>query len=299
MGEMKEPNFFIVGAAKCGTTSLFNYMRQHPDLYFPLIKEPAHFVRDDSSYDRYADFDRYRSLFKKAGNAKAIGEASTGYLFYEKAAGLIHDKFPSAKIIIVLRNPVDMAFSYWRYNQAVGEESSAFEYVISDEGIKYRRSKEFKDKCSQWWGSYAYMDRGFYFEQVKRYFDVFGRDNVRVYIFERFIKDPKVVCSDIFEFLGIDSDFIPDYGKAHNEAGGIRSKLFKKMIYAKYPLLRAVLPTAIKVKIRAMLLFLNSVKEEKKEMPVSARQRLERFFSLDIKKLEGLLGEEIEEWRAK
>ncbi len=298
MDKIKEPNFFIVGAAKCGTTSLYNYIGQHPEVYFSPIKEPAYFVRG-LSYDRYSDFEFYLSLFKKAGNAKVIGEASTGYLFDEDAAGLIHDKFPSAKIIIILRNPPDMVFSFWCYQRVRSDESSTFEDLISDTGIEYRRSEAFKKNCNEWWANYAYMDRGLYYEQVKRYFDVFGRDNVKVYIFERLIKYPKAVCSDIFKFLGVDPDFLPDYRKVYNETGKIRSKLLKKMIYSRYPWLRALLPTFTRAKIRAKVSSWNMVKAKKKEMPASAREYLERFFSSDIKKLEGLLGEKIKEWRSK
>lgn len=299
MNKVKEPNFFIVGAAKSGTTSLYNYIGQHPDLYFSPIKEPAHFVRN-LPYERYSDIGSYLSLFKKAGNAKAIGEASTGYLFDKDAASLIHDKFPSAKIIIILRNPSEMVFSFWRYEQACGDESSTFEYVISDAGIKDRRSDAFKKSCrDSWWADYVYMDRGLYFEQVRRYVDVFGRDNLRVYIFERLIKDPKLVCSDIFKFLGIDSGFVPDYSKVYNKTGRVRSKFFRKIIERKYPLLRALLPTCIKSMVRSNVSSWNIGKAEKKEMSVSAREYLENFFSSDIKNLEKLMGEEIKEWESK
>ena len=186
MGRVKEPNFFIVGAAKCGTTSLVHYLKQHPEVYFSPVKEPAHFIKDAPSEYAYPEFERYLSLFKKAGDAKAIGEASTGYLFDEGAAVRIYNKFPSAKIIIILRNPSEMVFSFWRYEQVCGYEDKTFEYVISEEGRRYRNSKEFKDECRKWWANYAYMDRGLYFEQVKRYVDVFGRDKVKIYIFAEY-----------------------------------------------------------------------------------------------------------------
>ncbi len=116
----KLPNFFIVGAAKSGTTSLVHYIEQHPDIYMSAVKEPFYYVSDHG----YEDFDEYAGLFSGAKNELRVGEASTGYLFDPCAAQKIKDEYRDAKIIICLRNPIDMAFSYWKYMQVNGSEDS-------------------------------------------------------------------------------------------------------------------------------------------------------------------------------
>src|SRR5687767_1010670 len=105
--EMHKPNFFIVGAPKCGTTSLYEYIRVHPEVFMPDRKEPAFFCSDFYKPRRMKE-EEYLSLFREAGSAKWIGEASTWYLYSDKAREGIKAFCPDARIIIMLRNPVDM-----------------------------------------------------------------------------------------------------------------------------------------------------------------------------------------------
>ncbi|MCR4288476.1 MAG: sulfotransferase, partial [Deltaproteobacteria bacterium] len=174
---IREPNFFIVGAAKCGTTSLADNLKQHPQIFISPRKEPFYFVKD--ARIGYKDFNEYMALFKNAGDAIAIGEASTGYLFEESAPYEIKKHFPDAKIIVILRNPVDMAYSHWRHMCVVGNEAKTFEEAISERERKYRKTENFKRKVVDWWATYLYLERALYYNQIKRYFDVFGRDRVR------------------------------------------------------------------------------------------------------------------------
>ncbi len=296
---VKGPNFFIVGAAKSGTTSLADNLRQHPQVFMSPLKEPAYFVKDEGNND----FDEYVSLFKDAGDAIAIGEATTGYLFDEDAPYAIKEHFPDAKIIIILRNPVDMAYSYWRYTRGIGgNESKSFEQAISANEIKYRNTEEFRRKAINWWGSYLYLERASYYGQVKRYLDVFGRDRVMVYIFEEFIKSHEVSYKDIFTFLGVDTDFTPDF-RVSNEGVELRSEFIKKLLLFNHPFLKRLLKRLMPVehwgKIKAFLSKINIKKGVRREMKPETRKRLEAFFREDIRMLEGLLGREIQAWKPK
>lgn len=141
---MTRPNFFIVGAPKCGTTSLYEYLRSHPQVFMPEKKEPEHFS-DDLDWrnvmlrHRVADRDDYLSLFDPApAHAAAVGEASTWYLFSEAAAGAIHDFNPEARIIIMLRDPVKMMYSlHGQFLKDCNEVIEDFAQAIAAEPASY------------------------------------------------------------------------------------------------------------------------------------------------------------------
>lgn len=290
--QSKLPNFFIVGAAKCGTSSLADYLRQHPSIYLPSIKEPFYFVSDIG----FSNYDDYLLLFRNSGEVFAVGEASTGYLFDEQAAFNIKSKYLTAKIIVVLRNPVDMAFSLWRYIKATDKEPKSFEEAISDHEREYRKSEHFKRSCVGWWANYLYLERALYYNQVKRYLDIFGKESVRVYIFERFIQKPEKICQDIFDFLGVGGDFVPDCTSIVNEGGEARFRFIKWISNRKYPLLSSTLPKYYRVKIQDMLRIFNMKRGKKVEMNTTTRRKVEQFFRDDIEKLESLLGYSIQDW---
>lgn len=287
---IREPNFFIVGAAKCGTTSLADNLKQHPQIFMSPHKEPNYFIKDVGYCGDYLE------LFRRAKNAIAIGEATVGYLFDEAAPFAIKKRFPEARIVIMLRNPPDMAFSLWRYMHITGDESKSFEIAISEHERNYRKSEEFRHKALVWWANYLYLDRALYYEQVKRYFDVFGRERVKVYIFEDFIKNQEAFYRDIFNFLGVDTDFTSNLTKS-NEGGELRSNLVKKVLLGRYPLLRKLMPLEYRARIRSFILHINIKKAGKKEMCHEIRKRLEVFFKEDIGKLENLLGYKISVWK--
>lgn len=288
---VKEPNFFIVGAAKCGTTSLANNLRQHPQIFMSPRKEPFYFVKDAG----YKDFNEYMALFKSAGDAKAIGEASTGYLFDEDAPSAIKKQFPDAKIIIMLRNPVDMAFSYWNYMHIIGNESKSFEEAVSELERNYRKTEDFRRTSLGWWASYLYLERALYYSQVKKYFDVFGKEKVRVYILEEFMNNQKGSYRSIFEFLGVDEDFTPDFKKS-NEGGELRSEFIKKLLLVKHPFLKRLMPVDYRAKIKDFFLNINIKKGNKPELNPETRKKLEAFFREDMDKLEDLLDRTIPAW---
>ncbi|MEZ4600791.1 MAG: sulfotransferase [Syntrophotaleaceae bacterium] len=290
----KKPNFFIVGAAKSGTTSMAYYLAQHPEIFISARKEPFFFIKDAGMNN----INEYYSLFKNSKKAKAIGEASTGYLFEKESAQLIKEFSPTAKVIIILRNPVDMAYSYWKYMSLIGNEEKSFEEAISHNERIFRNTEKFKRSSLRWWASYLYLERGLYYNQVRNYLEVFGRENVKIYIFEEFFSNLSYFCQDIFAFLGVNRGFSPDFKKL-NEGGEIRFKFLHKIRNRRYPLLKKFLPVAIRVKIQTTLLNLNIKKGKKESMQAETRSYLEEFYKDDIVNLEGLLGKEINFWKYK
>lgn len=204
------PNFFIAGSPKSGTTSLWEYVNQHPEIFMSNpIKEPMYFVwgEEDNEFDfadwKYTplachkDFNAYLSLFRGASKAKVVGEATPFYLAHPMAAEKIQRKFPKAKIVIVLRNPVDRAYSHFTYNKMRYLENS----------VSFRQALEVEQSLANPYYSIAYESTGRYFEQVKRFIDLFDRENVLVFTFEDLIDRPQEVCSTIFAFLEVDPSF--------------------------------------------------------------------------------------------
>src|SRR5262245_44057756 len=135
--EQKLPNFFIVGAPKAGTTSLYEYLRRHPQVYMSPVKEPNYFSYADTvAQNLYhkekgiEQWDEYVKLFEASNGAHAIGEASVSYLFYPEVPRRLNEKFPDARIIIVLRNPVDRAYSHYYMEHKLGYVRESFDDIV-------------------------------------------------------------------------------------------------------------------------------------------------------------------------
>lgn len=216
-----EPNFFIVGAAKAGTTSLYHYLRQHPDVFMPEgAKEPWHFCGlpdpAPSSADRYRDFSKYLELFAEAGSCKAIGEASVSYLTSPEAAERIYARYPDARIIIVLRNPADRVYSWYSFLCQYGVEPGlSLERALADEDRRIeiaaqRRDTWFVDECV------LYYHYGLIAHNIERFVRRFPKDQIHIVLFDDLKARPKETTQKVFEFLGVDASFAPSSFKVHN-----------------------------------------------------------------------------------
>ena len=203
------PNFFVVGAARCGTTSLWEYLRQHPDIFMPPVieqKEPAFFC--DLYGVEYWSF--YLTLFEAGQGKKRIGEASTPYLSSPESAGQIYSVLPNAKIIITLRNPVVRAYSLYKWMHANGyEKLSTFAEALAAETDWRKDDEEFKNNNGQYYYNFLYYESGLYYSQVKRYLTIFPQEQIHLIIFEEFIKAPLRHVQQVFRFLDVDPTFAP------------------------------------------------------------------------------------------
>lgn len=191
------PNFFIVGARKCATTSLYFYLKKIPGVYLPPVKELFYFapnaVQNDIN-DMIKDKKEYLELFKNAKGHIAIGEATPIYLWDPDAPKLIRQTVPYARIVMSLRDPIERAHSQYLHSiKYKGRKSSFYDAL--------RRSYKSQEKV--YGRSALYVELGMYYQQVKRYFDIFGREQVKVIIFEEFIRDPVKYVNEVLAFLGV------------------------------------------------------------------------------------------------
>jgi hypothetical protein len=203
----KKPNFFIVGAPKCGTTSLCKYLEQHPDIFISELKEPNYFSYDLATKRRRSrmSITEYLNLFRTA-NTKAIGEGSTQYLYSKVAAKEIHKFNPEAKIIIMLRNPADFLYSY--HNQCLltlAEDIKDFELALKAETDR-KKGLRIPQECTGEVNLY-YSEVAKFSEQVQRYLELFSKEHVYIIIFDDFKQDTAKIYRQLLRFLEVDETF--------------------------------------------------------------------------------------------
>jgi len=306
ISNIKKPdiNLFIVGAAKSGTTSLYEYLSHHPSVFFPLVKEPNYYSRaeshNSSAYNKpkagesyhnkiITDESVYFELYEKATGFQVIGDASPSYLWDELSASRIHKDYPEAKILIILRNPVDRAYSHYLMDLASGvQRDRDFMSALAFDNAKEER---------QWGRAHLYQDLGLYSAQVSRYMRLFGRSNVKVIMYEEFIDDTQRNIKNIFDFIGVDSGISReiDFGLVHNpyriSRHGAGMFLFMKL---KFGFLRHLLPSRIRRELSQKILYKKSTKPK---LNTSERDQLKKFYMEDILELETILGRELFEWK--
>jgi hypothetical protein len=203
--EKIKPNFLIVGAAKSGTTSLYYWLKQHPEVFLPDWKEPSYFVHDFG----VSDWDQYLALFEPGRGKKAVGESSAAYLADPVSPEWIKKELGDVKIIISLRDPVGRIFSMYCYAVMYGYEwISTFEDVLMKEDSRLK-SKMFRKLCPHYFWDYIYFGTGLYSEQIKRYLDTFSQ--VKISLLDDISNSPSKTYSEICEFIGIDNSFKPDF----------------------------------------------------------------------------------------
>lgn len=246
----KRPDFFIVGAAKAGTTSLYHYLEQHPEVYMSPVKEPNHFSTDTDlnclrpeakkrikalDIDSFLksdmsnkihrayilDREKYLSLFRLAGQEMKTGEASPAYLYSRVAAKAIYEFNASAKIIIILRNPVERAFSHYLMDRKLAFTEKPFDEALADD-------QAFQPKS--WGATSLYLELGEYYEQVKRYYDIFPVENILVLLSEELRKNSIDTIAKLYSFIGVDSSFMPDVSETHNKAVVPRNAFMHRLL---------------------------------------------------------------------
>jgi hypothetical protein len=215
------PNFIIVGAAKAGTTSLYHYLKQHPQVFMSEVKETNFFVFEGQKLDfqgprdmefvrefSITSFDNYQKLFQKADGALAVGEVSPQYLYDPTAAANIYSEIPDVRLIAILRNPIDRAYSSFLMMRRDGREPlRSFSRAIQHEQNR---------KEQNWEYIWRYIEVGFYSNQLSRYYDLFKKDQILILFYEEFELDPVMFTKKIFKFIGVDDGFSPIANERYN-----------------------------------------------------------------------------------
>jgi hypothetical protein len=295
---MRKPDFFIVGAPKCGTTALYRCLEAHPQIFVPERKEIHYFGTDLYSPTYIRDLNEYLSLFAAAGDARRIGEASVWYLFSKRAAAEIKDFSSRASIIIMLRNPVDMIYSLHSEHLYNGtEEIQEFATALGAEADRKRGRRLPRNVPAA--ERLFYREVAQYTDQVNRYLKAFGRDNVKVIIYEDFERDPARICRETFEFLNVDAEVEPTIGIV-NPNKKLRSKTAQSILDRPPALLgklaRPLTTPSLRHRLFATAQQLNTSYEARPPLPTELKQQLRKEFAPEIERLSVLLNRELSYW---
>jgi len=293
------PTFIIIGAGKSGTTSLYRHLAEHPEVFMSPKKEPNFFAfegkqldfrgpRDDAAKNRsITTKDEYLELFSGVRKEKAIGEASPVYIYSEMAAERIHHYLPDAKLVAILRQPVDRAYSAFMMMVRTGRESCGdFKEVLQDQA---RRQNEN-------WGSATLLEEGYYFKLVSRYYKLFDKSQIKIFLFEDIVNDISNVYSSLCEFIEVNPQLGPETFHKHNVSGLPRSRWLHSWTSKSggiKELGKLILPKSTRASIKEKIRKNNLIK-----VPIDKelRKELTTIYEEDILNLQTLIGRDLTHW---
>lgn len=302
---MTMPNFLIIGAAKSGTDALDSYLAQHPQIYMSPNREPMFFAIEGQDAIPYqgpgdrktlADWDswittleRYQALFAAVSTEKAVGESSTWYLYDEQAPQRIQRYIPRAKLIAILRNPVDRAYSAYTMLIRDGRETIRdFRAALAAEDERVR---------ARWEPLWHYRRMSLYCSQLKRYYDAFDPSQIHVILYDDFSARPGEVMRDLFGFLEVDDAFAPDMATRRNVSMVPKNTAYHMLIAGQNPLkaaAKAVLPAAFRRRVKSRLMAPNLTKPAPLDPDV--RREVLEIFRPDVLRLQDLLNRDLSSW---
>lgn len=281
------PDFYLVGAAKSGTTSLFRYLTQHPSIFIPREKELHYFA--DPSVSRGGSYRRpeaYLRLYENCPEDVRAGDASTSYLPSPSAAVNIREARPDARILAILRNPVERAYSHYWHQRTRFRERLSFEDAIEDEPRRIEAGLTY---------GFLYVRTGMYYEQVRRFTDRFGA-HVQVHLFDDLRSDAAAVCRDTFAFLQVDSDHPVDTRRTYMSSGPLRSGALGRLLVRPFPGRRWLVRHWPHRMYLIKLAILRRNVTRPPAMNRETRLRLTETFRPDIERLALLLGRDLSGW---
>ena len=289
------PDFIVFGAGKSGTSAFHNALSNHPRIFCSNPKEPHYFAAPEILARRTGILETdvttesaYQSLFSGADGSQIRGESSIGYLRNPNAPGRIHECIPDVKLIAILRQPVDRAYSNWLHARHI------FNEPIAD----FLTACQFR-ATSDWKLGLNYLNDSYYARHLKTWFAVFPREQFKIFLYEDWQQNPKQVLNETFQFLGVPELSAISVGRDNVTSISPRSVLLKKLLKPSprfRPLIRSIIPAIVRYQITR---FLNRVNQGKRAAPLdsSIRTKLTAGFESDIAELETLIGRDLTHWR--
>ena len=294
------PHFFIVGAPKCGTTSMAQYLNQHPDVF--VIRGEPHFFGTDLEYNSpRLTRAQYQALCRNAGGKALCGDRSTWYLYSRNAAREIHAHNRHAKIIAMLRNPADMLHSLHAHHFQRGLRDDIEDLGEALAAEPERRRGNRIPANARFPESLYYSEIPRYSEQLRRYYDLFGRERVKVILFDDLKRSPRDVYEQTLSFLGVDPAFEPDFAIHNASAPTPDSWTYRawKASTLRYRI-RSLAPQGLYDRIRKMRekrLARTAKRQPRRELEPGLRAGLNAQFGEEIERLESLIGRDLSNWR--
>lgn len=292
------PNFFILGAVRSGTTSLYRYVAQHPDVFMSEPKEPIFF---EAEYERGLDY-YWQRYFKGWQGQRMAGEARPANLFLPYIPQRIKDCAPEARLVATLRNPIDRAYSHWWLKRCDGNESRTFETAVRENLARIESGCRFEgEEGARIWreslrpghggSSFAvYVDLGYYAEQIARYLELFPRRQIKILLFEDLCRDSLQVTRELWEFLGLD----PERGSPDDNTYSVSlSPSLKPLVrFSRVSGLRRLLPPRLRARIRSAAARWVTTPP----MDPDTRSWLQEHYRPHIRELEKLIERDLRHW---
>jgi hypothetical protein len=296
---MVKPNFFIVGAPKCGTTALYEYLSSHPNVFMAYSKEPCYF-NTDMQNRIYIEMNDYLKLYSDCSSHHTIiGEASAIYLYSSEALQNIHHFNQDVKIIIMLRNPIDMVYSlFGQFRYELIEDQKNFE-IAWDLQKKRAEGHQLPPSCLEP-KLLQYGQIGKFGEQLQRAYSIFPKKQIKVILLDDFIADTKKVYLEVLSFLGLEDDARSSFPKI-NEHKAFKVYWLQYILRCQPPIIRRLVNKfrpvrSFKDLIMNSLINWNNVKTQRPPLSASFRQELADYFRDDVKKLSQLLDRDLMHW---
>ncbi len=268
------PRFIVLGGHKCGTSSLHHYLAQHPEIYLPTVKGTDYLNRVTKTIEDY------QSLYTDMKTEKIAGEVSSVYLNSERACANIKRYFPNAKLIAIIRDPAERAFS---------------NFCVLPETLNRKRNLNeiFQDEK-------RVLKSGLYYPQLKMYFDQLGRDKIQIYLFDLFAKNTQQFLASFFEFVEVDANFISDTSLVVRKGGKIKNESAQQIL-SESNLLRSAVgkllkPFTTSEQRRILHKKAQNMLTIKEEMPVDLRKKLVNYYREDIDRVQNLLNIDLSHW---
>ncbi|MFN0114160.1 MAG: sulfotransferase family protein [Paracoccaceae bacterium] len=296
------PDFLVIGAARAGTTAIHSFLRKSPRIFMPAGKEPNFFAFEGEALsvkgpgaefinNSITTLPAYNGLFAGAASGQLLGEASPLYLYVPKAPERIRHHVPDVRMVAVLRNPVDQAWSHFMY-------ATKFRIETVEDFAKALALEE-ERLAEGWQPLFGYSRFPRYAEQLERYFRLFPREQILIRTYDDFLADPARLMADILTHIGADASFRPDMEAGINAGGRPKSKVFQDFLMKSNPITRAiglVVPREVRWRIRDRLARINMKKDE--AMPADAKAILLDRLGPEIRRLEPMIGRDLSAWLA-
>jgi hypothetical protein len=289
MPRLRLPDLYIVGAQKAGTTSLYYWLAQHPEVYGRQDTKDFPFFADEKLYGQ--GIERFARCFTGVSNQRYLMAGSVQYLFFSVALERICSVRPDAKILVLVRDPVARAISAYRYAVQRGLEPRSFDDSVAMELSADNRDQAYSVKVDRF--QKYYVARGLYGEQLLRLYRMFPPNQVFVGIFEDMIANPDLFTERLLTFLGLDNVWI-EFGRSNTTSGTPRSRLVSRLFYNKairdswaMEQLKRLIPHPIRFRIRRLVVSMNTDRRRDPAytMVDTTKQKLQVVFRDDLKTL--------------
>ncbi len=293
MNTKNKIDLMICGAQKAGTTSLLHYLKAHPNVIKQKVNEFAYFVLDEMYNEGYdSAFEKY--FEKSSGNSNTVIAKNVGVMYMPNAIKRLHEHNPHVHVVLLLRNPVERAYSNYYYALRKGDETlESFEQAIEAEPKRLQQD-------AKHWRNCAYLNRGLYCNSIEEFLKYFPKKQLHIYLFENFKKEPSKICKEIFSTLNLEPNVAINYNKKHNEKASAKSSRLAKATNSKNPIkkfLKLFMGPDLRRTLKKSIQQANEISFDQPKMNAETRKKLIEYYLPYNHKLEILTGLDISSWK--